>query len=343
MTDKPKYPIPSMKEIKKVKQNGYRVISTFSGCGGTCLGFKRAGFKIIWCNEFIPEAREVYKLNHPEVFINPDDIRTLTPEKILKEAKIKKGEIDVLEGSPPCVAFSASRNSFGRHDINWKKTVKYSSTEQRIDDLFWEFIRILDGLQPKVFIAENVEGIIKGVGKGYFKRIMLDMTKCGYIVEARVLNSKFLGVPQNRPRLIFMGTRSDLGVNPVYPTPLSYMYSVSDVCPGIISYSASGFMGNWKSAKYPYGTVVQGGGRLSKTAYLSCNGYVREEYMKHGMLMIRERKLTISELKLICGFPDDFILTGTFNQQWERLGRAVSPPVSYEIAKVIKERILDAG
>ena len=105
---KPIYQLPSMEDIKKVKSNGYKVISTFSGCGGSSLGYKLAGYKVIWANEFIPRAAEVYKLNHNGVTINSNDIRKINPEDILKETGLKKGELDLLDGSPPCATFSMS-------------------------------------------------------------------------------------------------------------------------------------------------------------------------------------------------------------------------------------------
>jgi DNA (cytosine-5)-methyltransferase 1 len=136
---KPVYQLPSMEDIKKVEPNGYKVVSTFSGCGGSSLGYKLAGYKVIWANEFIPRAAEVYKLNHNGTPINSNDIRNIKPEDILKETGLKKGELDLLDGSPPCATFSMS----GKREQHWNKVKKYSDTKQRTDDLFLEYIRIL--------------------------------------------------------------------------------------------------------------------------------------------------------------------------------------------------------
>ena len=74
-------------------------VSTFSGCGGSCLGVKRAGFRVVWANEFVAEARETYRANHPEVVLDERSIRDVDPEEILAVS----GPVDLLEGSPPCV------------------------------------------------------------------------------------------------------------------------------------------------------------------------------------------------------------------------------------------------
>src|SRR5207249_1070705 len=139
----------------------------------------------------------------------------------------KAGEIDVLEGSPPCASFSTA----GKREKGWGKIKAYSDTRQRTDDLFFEFARLLEGLQPRVFVAENVSGLVKGTAKGFFLRILAALKACGYSVRARVLDAQWLGVPQARQRLIFIGVRADLGTEPIFPKPLPYRYSVREALP----------------------------------------------------------------------------------------------------------------
>ena len=127
---RPEYIIPTMKDISSIPWNGYKVLSTFSGAGGSCLGFEMAGYRVIWANEFVEAARDVYRLNHPGVILSADDIRTLTPEAIMVEAGVSAGEIDVMEGSPPCASFSSA----GRRQNNWGMVKNYSDTTQRTDD-----------------------------------------------------------------------------------------------------------------------------------------------------------------------------------------------------------------
>ena len=102
------------------------------------------------------------------------------------------GQLDLLDGSPPCASFSTS----GTRDAGWCKVKKYSDVHQRVDDLFFEYVRLIKGLQPKTFVAENVSGLVKGKAKGYFKIILAALKECGYNVSCRVLDAQWLGVPQ---------------------------------------------------------------------------------------------------------------------------------------------------
>lgn len=445
---KPAYRVPSMAEIAAVPKNGLRVISTFSGCGGSCLGFEMAGYTVLWANEFVPAAQDVYRRNHPGVILNTENIRNLTAADVLREAGIKVGEIDVLEGSPPCASFSTA----GKREQHWGKKKAYSDTVERVDDLFFEYIRLVQGIQPKVFVAENVSGLVKGTAKGYFKRILRAMKECGYRVEARLLDAQWLGVPQARQRIIFVGVRNDLDRAPVFPTPLPYRYSVRDALPSIVSlYGGASAQFDSRGREFPVGdpspTVVvghhsSGPWQFEVTGIEDANGYtshayydpdrpmdtvqaqrpervavraVRDERGAYGnggditdrpsptvlsgsvgthwietdisryaigaewdklepgeqsekyrnlikadperpsptILQrggdggvatvthpVERRKFTIAELKRICAFPDDFTLTGTYAQQWERLGRAVPPLMMRAIAEVIRDEVL---
>lgn len=230
MTNKPPYRVLSMTEIAALPWNGFTAVSTFSGCGGSSLGYKMAGFKVLWANEFIPAAQEVYRLNHPQTILDTRDIRQVQPSDILDAIGMKPGELDLFDGSPPCASFSTA----GKREAGWGKVKKYSDTQQRTDDLFYEYARLVKGVQPKVFIAENVSGLVKGTAKGYFKLILKELEECGYNVRAKVLDAQWLGVPQMRQRLIFVGVRRDLGLEPAFPKPLPYRYTVRDALPWIV-------------------------------------------------------------------------------------------------------------
>ena len=227
---KPPYRVPSMVEIAAIPSNGLTVASTFAGCGGSCLGYRMAGFRVIWANEFIPVARACYRLNFPETILDGRDIRRVRPEDVLKAIGKAKGEIDIFDGSPPCQAFSMA----GKRHHGWGKGRKYENgITQCNEDLFREYIRMVEGLMPRVFVAENVSGLVKGVAKGYFLEILAALKACGYRVRAKLLDAQWLGVPQMRQRIIFIGVREDLGRDPEFPKPLSYRYSVRDALPEI--------------------------------------------------------------------------------------------------------------
>lgn len=327
---KPPYRVPSMQEIAAIEPNGLSIVSTFSGCGGSCLGFRMAGYKVLYANEFVPAAQETYRANHPSTHLDTRDIRTVSADDILQIIGKQRGELDVLEGSPPCASFSTA----GKREKGWGKEKKYSDTVQRADDLFFEYIRLLEGLQPKVFVAENVSGLVKGTAKGYFKEILAAMKAAGYRVEAKLLDAQWLGVPQARQRIIFQGVRNDLDRAPVFPKPLPYRYTVKDVVPHITALRLSGAPDNWHSSDRPAGTVTQSDGmRESNTGYLS-SYQVRDAENER-------RKWTIPELRRICAFPDDFVLTGSFAEQWERLGRSVPPVMMLHVAAAIRDEVLN--
>ena len=384
---KPPYRVPTMVEIGAVPDNGYRIVSTFSGCGGSCLGFEMDGYRVLWASEFVPAAQDVYRINHPVVPLDTRDIRAVTAEDILAATSLAVGEIDVLEGSPPCASFSTA----GKREAGWGKTKAYSDTAQRSDDLFFEFVRLLDGLQPRTFVAENVSGLVKGTAKGYFKRILAAMKACGYRVEARLLDAQWLGVPQARQRIIFVGVRNDLGVDPAFPKPLSYRYSVRDALPWITTQgdNAGYGGGSMRPAAVPSPTIgaspqtgngiyppslveaIIGVDETDITRYAigaewdklkpgeSSDRYfslvktdperpcptVSQRGGDGGVATVthptERRKFTIAELRRICAFPDDFILTGSYAQQWERLGRAVPPLMMRAVATTLRTEVLD--
>jgi DNA (cytosine-5)-methyltransferase 1 len=378
-----------------------------------------AGFRVLWASEFVEAARDSYNANKADyTILDGRDIRDVTADDVLSELRMLPGELDLFDGSPPCASFSMA----GKREEGWGKVKKYSDTEQRTDDLFFEFARLVAGIQPKVFIAENVKGLVIGKAKEVLGSAQLDIflgqettiyhTLCnaGYQVAFRVLNAADLGVPQARNRVIFCGVRKDLvkkyGVEPSFPKPLGYQYSVRDALPWIVRVT-EGVGKNIKPNKPgnsfprnldrpvdgPRGTVTAQLGQLNGTpseveAYVdgATGGVVpletdiarfavgaewdkiqpgeqSEKYFSlvkpaldsvcptitasSGVLSLagvvhptEKRKFTIPELRRICGFPDDFKLTGTYAQQWERLGRAVPPVMMSHIAATVRDEIL---
>lgn len=339
---KPPYRVPSMAEIRKTKLNGYKMVSTFSGGGGTCLGYKMAGFEVIWANEFVPIARETYSANSPDTYMNGNDIRIITPEDIFDKIQMKKGELDVFEGSPPCKSFSTA----GKKEKDWGKVKEYYGRKQRMDDLFFDFIRLTDGLQPKIFIAENVSGLVKGAAKGMFREIMIAFKECGYRVKACKIDASWLGLPQMRERLFIMGIRNDLDLEPEFPKPLPYRYLLKDILPNVRNTTeelemAAKLMGpvyrkhyyaipqGHRSRKY-YSMSRLHWGRPSKTIMAGPGPF-------HPL---EERHMTESELRQICSFPADFKLLGSAQQRRDRMGLSVPPIMAKAIAEKIKT-ILD--
>lgn len=263
---KPPYRVPLMSDINAIPFNGLTAVSTFSGCGGSSLGYRLAGFKVLWASEFIEAARDCYRANFPNTILDDRDIRDVHPDEILAVTGMRRGQIDLFDGSPPCSSFSTA----GKRQEHWGKAKKYSDTVQRTDDLFFEYSRILRGLMPRAFVAENVSGLVKGAAKGYFLEILAELKSCGYRVKCKVLDAQWLGVPQCRQRCIFVGVREDLRdangqpIEPAHPHPLPYRYSVREAIPWIagIRHDSMGLEGSkeYNVDAEPLGTVRCPGG-----------------------------------------------------------------------------------
>jgi DNA (cytosine-5)-methyltransferase 1 len=251
---RPPYAVPSMAEIEASPLNGLVVASTFAGAGGSSTGYRMAGFRVGWASEFEPHAGRTYARNHPGTILDRRDIRTVSAAEIVAAL----GQVpDVFDGSPPCQSFSMA----GPRTNGWGKVLDHSDgTRQRSDDLFAEYARILADLQPRAFVAENVAGLVAGAAKGQFKRIMASLTDCGYRVRARLLDAQWLGVPQRRKRVIIIGLRADLGIEPAFPAPLSYRYSMLDACPWLAGFDGmtdgSGFQDELHDIAEPAPTIT---------------------------------------------------------------------------------------
>ena len=316
------------------------VISLFAGCGGSSLGYKMAGFKELLAIEWENNAVEVFKLNFPDIPIWQKDINDINSKEILKFCNIKKGDLDILDGSPPCQGFS----------IAGKR-----KTHDERNDLYKEYIRLVIGLEPKIFVMENVSGMVKGKMKGRFIEIMESLQKLNYNVKCKLMNTKYYNVPQSRERLIFIGGRKDENKIPVYPQPNNKITTVWQAIKdcnigltdgmfsgerlelakkikigktGEVDKKGSSF--NLKRLFWhkPSRTIVV---RVGKPNKLFGGGLIHPEEHRH---------LGIGELKRLQSFPDEFEFTGKFQEQWARIGNSVPPLFMKAIAENIRDNIL---
>ena len=236
---KPPYKIPSISEINSVPWNGLKVVETFAGGGGSDTGWRWSGYKTVWANEFEKNPCATYRANFPETFLDTRDIKIITAKEILMRCKLRVGELDVFSGSPPCQGFSiANKNRLQRKEKKYDNGII-----QKNEDLFFEYIRLLKGLMPKVFVAENVKGLTIGKAKSILGSHELDLfdnqdetilhglMNCGYVVRWQILNAADYGTPQSRQRVFFIGVRKDLNLEPCFPIMQGYQYSVLDALP----------------------------------------------------------------------------------------------------------------
>lgn len=169
------------------------------------MGYKLAGYEVIGNCEIDAATNEIYKKNnHPKYNYNMD-VRDFAK---LEEYPDELKEIDILDGSPPCTTFSIA----GSREKSWgkEKTFAEGNVKQRLDDLFFPFIDIAARLQPKVVIAENVEGLILKNARGYVNEIIAEFDRAGYKSQIFLLNAASAGVPQRRKRVFFVCQRKDM-------------------------------------------------------------------------------------------------------------------------------------
>ena len=193
------YPAPG------IEKHGLKVFGTFICGGGSTMGYKLAGFDHLGGVEIDSQVADVYKVNHNPKYLFIEDIRDFADRATLPDELYN---LDILDGSPPCSSFSMA----GNREKDWgkEKVFREGQAKQRLDDLFFDYIRLAKKLQPKVVIAENVKGIIQGNAKAYVKRIKGEFEKAGYKVQLFLLNAASMGVPQKRERVFFICQRNDL-------------------------------------------------------------------------------------------------------------------------------------
>jgi DNA (cytosine-5)-methyltransferase 1 len=171
-------------------------IDLFSGCGGLTLGLKQAGFRVIGAVENDNLAVETYKENHKKVYVWHTDIQSLSVSEVKRLLKIKKGELDLLAGCPPCQGFSSMTT------LNGKRRVR----DPR-NNLVFEFVRFARGLMPKAIMMENVPGLARNKR---IKKVKRELEQMGYECDFKVFNAADFGVPQRRRRIILLAGRRDL-------------------------------------------------------------------------------------------------------------------------------------
>lgn len=180
---------------KLFKEKKLLAIDLFSGCGGLTLGLKQAGFNVIGAIEIEMTAAETYTKNHPEVLLWQKDIQKIKGSEILKSLGIKKGELDLLAGCPPCQGFSSMRTRNGKLKI-----------EDARNDLIFDYLRLVKELSPKTIMMENVPALINDRRMVIFKETL---RKMGYDLNGTplILDTADYAVPQRRRRMILVSSK----------------------------------------------------------------------------------------------------------------------------------------
>ena len=189
-------------DLKHVPKNGLKVFSTFSCGGGSSYGYKLAGYDLLGNCEIDSKINAMYVKNHRPKYNFNMDIRNFNRLKDIPEPLY---HLDILDGSPPCSTFSIS----GQREDNWgkAKAFKEGQRKQVLDDLFFVFLETVERLQPKVVVAENVDGMTRGKARYYITMVINEFKRIGYDVQLFRFNSMFMNVPQSRERIFFIANR----------------------------------------------------------------------------------------------------------------------------------------
>jgi DNA (cytosine-5)-methyltransferase 1 len=181
----------------------FTAIDLFAGAGGMSGGFRHAGFSLLAANDFDTQAAETFKLNHPETAFIDGPIQDISASDFLRVSGLQRGQLDVLIGGPPCQAFSVYNHQRGMHDER--------------SGLFREYLRIVEGLMPRCVVMENVTGITSVAEGRAVQELYSSLEGFGYYVEHRILKSEEYGVPQERRRIFFIGSRDTRSIR--WPAP----------------------------------------------------------------------------------------------------------------------------
>lgn len=181
----------------------YKVIDLFAGVGGLSYGFSGdPSFEVVAANELLEPMARAYRLNHPGTLVYNSDVRDFSYGLVKSDLGLSDGDVDVLVGGPPCQAYSTA----GMRRDGDPRAV-----------LFREYFRLLKEIRPKVFLFENVKGLLSMQGGGLFRTILSLFESAGYRVSVKVLNAADFGAPQIRERVVVVGTLASRDF--VYPEP----------------------------------------------------------------------------------------------------------------------------
>lgn len=338
-----------MKKRKRLEM--YNYIDLFSGAGGLSLGFDRAEYNNIFSVEYDKACCKTYHLNFPQHNIVCEDIQNIDKSEL--DRLIGNEEVDVIIGGPPCQGFSKAGN-IGRTFVDDPRNA-----------LFKEFVRIVDYINPKVFVMENVSAMATHKNGKTLQEIIDSFRKAGggYNVKWEVLNSADYGVPQERRRIFIVGVNNSIDKEFYFPDKNDQRVNVESAIgdlPRLKSGESSLIenhvaMNHSKQMLEKMSYVKEGGDRNDIPEALrptsgDIRKYIRYDRKKPSVCVTgdmrkifhyeQNRALTPRELARLQTFPDDFVFEGTSIQIQQQIGNAVPPTLANKVACRVRE-ILD--
>lgn len=313
--------------LMMINEKDITAIELFAGAGGLALGMEQAGIKTLEYVEFDKACCETLRTNRPDWNVICDDIHNVDFSEF-------EGKVDIVTGGFPCQAFSYAGKKLGFEDTR--------------GTLFHEFARCVKEVKPKMFLAENVRGLVSHDEGRTLATILSVFESLGYRTQKRILNACFYGVGQKRERIVIVGIKNDLEVNFEYPKPDSKWTTLRDAlkdCPASagVQYSEKKRKvlelvpagGCWidlpddVAREYMGKSYTSGGGRRGMARRIAwdepcltvtCSPSQKQTERCHPE---ETRPFTVREYARIQSFPDEWIFCGGIGDQYKQIGNAV--------------------
>ena len=328
----------------------YRVVSLFSGCGGLDLGiegdftylgtyYHKNPFKIIWANDINKKATETQKINFKNINVVCGDITEILADSdnqlaLFPEHSALPESADVVLGGFPCQDFSLAGKRQGL-------------TVQR-GNLYLSMAKVIEKLKPKVFLAENVKGLISWENGLAINTIIKDFSDIGYNVEYRLFNAADYGVPQTRERVIIIGIRKDISKKIQWPLP-THSSENGTLKPWVTIKEAIGDLEDDEKHQslpnYGYSKAKLCKGKQGNTITKADKPAPTMRAEHHGNIEYHyslPRRLSAREAARIQSFPDSFVFYKSVSDAYRQIGNAVAPVFAWHMAQALT-RILDEG
>jgi len=322
-------------------------IELFVGAGGLALGVEKAGFETIGLIEKDRDACATLRYNRPNWNIICEDIAKISELDLCNFFNISKFELDLLSGGAPCQSFSYAGKRLGLQDTR--------------GTLFYHYAIFLQKLSPKMFLFENVRGLLTHDDGKTLQTIKTIFEQSGYKLQTALLNAWDYGVAQKRERLLIVGIRNDLNITFSFPKPHSYKPVLRDILIDVPKsvgaqygqkkreiFSLVPQGGNWRNIdeniakEYMKSCWYAGGGRTGILRRLSLNEpsltilTSPSQKQTERCHPLEDRPLTIRESARCQSFPDDWQFYGSSTSQYRQVGNAVPVLLAYEVAKEIR-------
>ncbi|MDR3296424.1 MAG: DNA cytosine methyltransferase [Clostridiales Family XIII bacterium] len=333
-----------MKTVRKKP----KAIELFAGAGGLALGIERAGIETLGLVEYDKDAADTLKKNRPTWNVIHDDVANISPLNLNEYFGIKSGELDLLSGGAPCQSFSYAGKRLGLEDAR--------------GTLFYHYAVFLKKLRPKVFLFENVRGLLTHNNGHTYQTILDIFSEAGYAIQKKIMNAWDYGVPQKRERLITIGIRDDL-VNELeitFPAKHDYKPVLRDILADVPKSEGT----RYSDYKRKIFELVPPGGywrdipeEIAREYMKSCwdmeggrTGILRRLSLDEPSLAVltspsqkqtdrchptEARPFTIRENARVQCFPDEWVFCGRVGSQYKQVGNAVPVGLAFEIAKEI--------